>query len=625
MSHSATRAVGRIIRPVELADYEWLAEINNLCWPEDPMDASELQELDEAPRRQTLRRRYVCVEDEQVVGSGNYHQLEGRHHPARFWLEIDIHPDYRGRGHGGALMALLLVEVERLGGLTARVALRDDRSVSRAFLEKRGFVLEWEATEKEFDLSKASFDVEAARRHLADQGLRVDSLAEIVGDSEMMRRLYEVHEEARKDTAFNDPVTAWGYENFEQSVMKELNRGASFVALDGEVPVGLAFLSNVVHDGIADHRMTCVAPSYRGRGVALGLKTLLMDRAKAAGHRAVWTTSNSANQRMLEINDRFGFKTVFSWQYFAKPLGVDVPGLVVRQVRPEDWDAVAELRNRRLTEKYTGDFLREREQTATDKDNRQSLVALIGEEVVGFAGVVHHSGMPATTYTAGLNAEDEQILRHLMAQNEAFIRSRGGDTSVMFERDDCPDRVALLGSLGFELRQHLIESLLDLEKTKHLVEPFCELRIASFAEIGDTPGSRQRLHALYCECEQATPGCELWGVPTYEAFERDMFGHSRHEPEAIFVALDGGEFVGITFASRTDDEAYGWVFSGVREAYRGRGLGYALKYRLVRHAQAQGAKWLRSQNDARNGPMLHINEKLGFERQFGWLHLAKRL
>lgn len=69
------------------------------------------------------------------------------------------------------------------------------------------------------------------------------------------------------------------------------------------------------------------------------------------------------------------------------------------------------------------------------------------------------------------------------------------------------------------------------------------------------------------------------------------------------------------------DTANHWM-TGVARAARGRGIAVALKQAQIAAAKADGWAFLRTQNDLANAAMRAVNEKLGYERRFEWVHLV---
>ena len=98
-------------------------------------------------------------------------------------------------------------------------------------------------------------------------------------------------------------------------------------------------------------------------------------------------------------------------------------------------------------------------------------------------------------------------------------------------------------------------------------------------------------------------------------------------PEAQFLALDGDRYVGISALYRplAQPGVISQGLTGVLREYRGRGIAMALKLQTVRYAREGGYREIRTWNDARNRPMLRINEALGFVKQPATITFEKSL
>jgi GNAT superfamily N-acetyltransferase len=95
-------------------------------------------------------------------------------------------------------------------------------------------------------------------------------------------------------------------------------------------------------------------------------------------------------------------------------------------------------------------------------------------------------------------------------------------------------------------------------------------------------------------------------------------------PDAYFVAVHDGEYVGqsVLWANRAD-AGLDTGLTGVRRAYRRRGVALALKLRGIDYARRHGHPLIRTGNDSHNLPMLSINERLGFVKQPAWILLSR--
>jgi len=83
--------------------------------------------------------------------------------------------------------------------------------------------------------------------------------------------------------------------------------------------------------------------------------------------------------------------------------------------------------------------------------------------------------------------------------------------------------------------------------------------------------------------------------------------------------------VGLSYLHRRPEqpEVLSQNLTGVLREYRGRGIAMALKLQTVRYAREHGYREIRTGNDARNRPMLRINEAMEFVKQPAWITFEK--
>jgi RimJ/RimL family protein N-acetyltransferase len=122
------------------------------------------------------------------------------------------------------------------------------------------------------------------------------------------------------------------------------------------------------------------------------------------------------------------------------------------------------------------------------------------------------------------------------------------------------------------------------------------------------------------ERPKGEPRCDVPAPepPTPESFERfaaDSLEGPAALPAGCFVALVDGGVVGHTglAALPTPPHAAENLFTGVRRAWRGRGIATALKQAQIAWARAQGYEWIQTENDELNTSMRGINARLGYK------------
>ncbi|MBE0697643.1 MAG: GNAT family N-acetyltransferase, partial [Anaerolineaceae bacterium] len=87
-------------------------------------------------------------------------------------------------------------------------------------------------------------------------------------------------------------------------------------------------------------------------------------------------------------------------------------------------------------------------------------------------------------------------------------------------------------------------------------------------------------------------------------------------PDAFFVAVKGGEYIGLSHILEVEKGVSLYQgLTGVKPEYRRYGIGIAMKVRGIAYAQVHGYTLIMAENDAKNIPMLAMNERLGFVRQ----------
>ena len=137
------------------------------------------------------------------------------------------------------------------------------------------------------------------------------------------------------------------------------------------------------------------------------------------------------------------------------------------------------------------------------------------------------------------------------------------------------------------------------------------VEIVSWAELPDAaPGMYEVAREAYPDI----PGEEATGVEPFEQWlSMDMQG-AGDRPEATFLALAGGEVVAYAklSLSRARPTVAMHDITGVKRAWRGRGIAGALKAAEIAWAIENGYERLETQNEERNEPIRRLNQRHGY-------------
>jgi GNAT superfamily N-acetyltransferase len=244
-------------------------------------------------------------------------------------------------------------------------------------------------------------------------------------------------------------------------------------------------------------------------------------------------------------------------------------------------------------------------------------VAWEGERPVGAAHAALRVQSPEPHAEGGV-LEDERRRgtgSKLYETVSEFLRSRGKDGMEVPVWDWDPDGEAFVRNRGFtEIGRELRVSL-DLTKIDGPeVEPPPGVTIMTWAERPEL------IHGIYEVALEALidiPGQEDEEVEPFEDWvAHEMASGPGDRPEATFVALAGDEVVGYSkFSAAAADQSKvaHHDITGVKRAWRGRGVARALKQTQIAWAKREGYERLDTRNEERNAPIRKLNAEFGYE------------
>lgn len=236
------------------------------------------------------------------------------------------------------------------------------------------------------------------------------------------------------------------------------------------------------------------------------------------------------------------------------------------------------------------------------------LLASIDGVDVGSAAAVTTSSNPGHAFTVlGVLAEHRErgAGTALYEAVSRWTAEQGLDTIAARAESDDAASVAFAERRGFVEVWRETGFELDLHEAPQNLPPPAGIEIV---QLEDRPELAEAIYDVAVEAVPDVPSEYDWHVPPREEFlEADV----RRPDSTIVLALGEGDVVG--YAMLTVHEGEGThAMTGVKRAWRGRGIARALKIAQIAWAKEQNLTRLLATNERRNAPMIHVNESLGY-------------
>jgi RimJ/RimL family protein N-acetyltransferase len=137
------------------------------------------------------------------------------------------------------------------------------------------------------------------------------------------------------------------------------------------------------------------------------------------------------------------------------------------------------------------------------------------------------------------------------------------------------------------------------------------IRLATLAALGDTPQNQRALYELNKECSADIP--DRGEFYTFDEYLRQRIENDSYDPRGVVIALDGDVWCGL--AATSDHRSSGFVFNemtGVKAAYRGRGISIAMKTLGIGFARICDVDRIRTVHHPGNKGAIAMNRRLGY-------------
>jgi GNAT superfamily N-acetyltransferase len=264
----------------------------------------------------------------------------------------------------------------------------------------------------------------------------------------------------------------------------------------------------------------------------------------------------------------------------------------------------------------------------TDEVRFTTLALDENKKIIGYWDVDHETWVKPGRFFIKVIVVPEFRSRKLGAQMYAdalrVAREHGATELASTVREDDVISWEFAEKRGFKIEFHSFDSTLDLAHfdenkfddlmTRVHAEGF---RFFSLAEAGLTKENQHRLYEVNREAALDNPG-NGGSFPDFYTFSKNVFDAAWFRADTQIIASIGDRWVGLAAIGLYPEEKYAYnAFTGVLREYRGRGLAQSLKLQTILLAKKEGARYIRTNNDSQNAPMLAVNRKLGYQPETG--------
>lgn len=207
-------------------------------------------------------------------------------------------------------------------------------------------------------------------------------------------------------------------------------------------------------------------------------------------------------------------------------------------------------------------------------------------------------------------------------------------TQIVSEvRENCAEGLQFALHRHFHIARHILVSRLyissfddacfdgQVEAVEH-----SGIHFFTLADVALTPEIQRRHYELHCRCAADNPATTGWQPPSFEDYCQRVFAAPHYRPDGHFIAAEGDEWVGISsleYYAHTNSMHN--AFTGVLRSHRGRHIALALKLLTMRCARRYAVRYIYTNNDSTNTPMLTVNRKLGYQTEPGFYILSRAL
>jgi GNAT superfamily N-acetyltransferase len=269
---------------------------------------------------------------------------------------------------------------------------------------------------------------------------------------------------------------------------------------------------------------------------------------------------------------------------------------------------------------FSGGAWLHRVRTIPERAEHAGWVAVTGGKVVGSSWAFRtFFSKGSTTAECSVNVRASHRQRGL--GNELYERVLAhvealSSTNLLVSFPESDAGVAFATARGFHEERAEAESVLDPRTVDERPPPDVDLR-----PVADV--DPRLAYEVDVAATRDMPSTETIDEIPYEEWIGHVLEHPFFTAEGSYVAMADGVAAAVSLLIADEESGRGAnMFTGTQRAYRGRGLGLAVKLASIAWASEHGITQIATRNDETNAPMLAINRRLGYRpsgRRVEWL------
>jgi GNAT superfamily N-acetyltransferase len=205
----------------------------------------------------------------------------------------------------------------------------------------------------------------------------------------------------------------------------------------------------------------------------------------------------------------------------------------------------------------------------------------------------------------------------LVAAVAEHARAHGRSGLYTTARGDDRDSLDYFGKRGFTEVLRMQESVLDLAAAQPQAPAPEGVELVRLSERA----LEAELYDAAVEVERDLVAATPWRTGSFEEWRQRALG-AGILIDCSFAAVSDGRVVGYAMLEDDGEGVGGHAITGVRRAWRGRGVATALKRAQIDAARAAGLRELLATNEVGNAPMRGINRRLGYAERLTYVHLS---